>query len=277
MMYRSVNQSVLIIITFSILLKTIQAVPLHHHEPSTPLHNPNHELVDLTHPFDENTIYWINMRPFQFIKKIVSDKAEFFYAANDFEAGEHGGTHLDAPYHFNKKGWKVGDIPIQNLFVNGVRIDARNETAANPNYGLKVRKLQEWEKKNGNLTCPTVFLIDFGWAKKYSNKNEYFGSETLNETDMHFPGISHEAAQWFANKENVVGVGVDTPSVDTGENSVNPQTHITLAAVNKYMLENIAFDGVNLPEKSFALFITPMKIREGTGAPCRVTASVGRH
>lgn len=35
--------------------------------------------VDLSHPFDETTLYW---------------------PAGSFRAAEHGGTHLDAPVHF---------------------------------------------------------------------------------------------------------------------------------------------------------------------------------
>lgn len=38
---------------------------------------------------------------------------------NEFCAGEHGGTHMDAPYHFNKQGIKIGQIPVENLIVSG--------------------------------------------------------------------------------------------------------------------------------------------------------------
>ena len=29
--------------------------------------------------------------------------------------GEHGGTHMDAPYHMNKTGWSVEEIPLDRL------------------------------------------------------------------------------------------------------------------------------------------------------------------
>lgn len=38
---------------------------------------------------------------------------------NEFCAGEHGGTHFDAPYHFYREGWTVGQIPLSNLIVPG--------------------------------------------------------------------------------------------------------------------------------------------------------------
>lgn len=39
------------------------------------------------------------------------------YAAYEFSAGEHGGTHLDAPYHFSNTGKRVGDFPIDKLIL----------------------------------------------------------------------------------------------------------------------------------------------------------------
>lgn len=42
-----------------------------------------------------------------------------WYAANSFESGEHGGTHMDAPYHFYKSGWQIGDIPLERLIGKG--------------------------------------------------------------------------------------------------------------------------------------------------------------
>lgn len=72
-------------------------------------------LIDLSYPFDEDTVYWVDSIPFRFTRKMSTE----VYAANEFEVSEHGGTHFDAPYHFNKEGWKVGDIPIDRFFVNG--------------------------------------------------------------------------------------------------------------------------------------------------------------
>ena len=35
--------------------------------------------------------------------------------------------------------------------------------------------------------------------------------------NLHFPGISPEAATWLTMKRNVVGVAIDTPSTDRGQ------------------------------------------------------------
>jgi kynurenine formamidase len=57
--------------------------------------------IDLTHEFSPETIYWPTAKPFEL--EVVSAErtpAGYYYAANNFTAAEHGGTHLDAPVHF---------------------------------------------------------------------------------------------------------------------------------------------------------------------------------
>ena len=64
------------------------------------------KVVDLTHAFDEKTIYWPTS-PSAFELKSLADgqtPGGWFYRSNAFCTPEHGGTHLDAPIHFAKDG-----------------------------------------------------------------------------------------------------------------------------------------------------------------------------
>ena len=45
------------------------------------------------------------------------------FKTGDFEQNEHCGTHVDAPAHFGKGKWSIGDIPLQRLSGPGVGID----------------------------------------------------------------------------------------------------------------------------------------------------------
>ena len=53
------------------------------------------------------------------------------------------------------------------------------------------------------------------------------------------PGIGKAAAEILANDETVVGVGLDSPSLDAGANHHLDAHHI-LFAKNKFGLENVA-------------------------------------
>lgn len=76
--------------------------------------------VDLSHALDEETPYWDSNVKFRLINRVnISRDDGSFYATNDFIGAEHGGTHLDAPYHFNSKGAKVDEISLNRLLSTG--------------------------------------------------------------------------------------------------------------------------------------------------------------
>src|SRR5262245_56893685 len=58
-------------------------------------------VIDLTYPFDEQTVYWPNAQPFRWTKESWGIGPNgLWYAAARYAASEHGGTHLDSPVHF---------------------------------------------------------------------------------------------------------------------------------------------------------------------------------
>jgi Predicted metal-dependent hydrolase len=85
-------------------------------------------------------------------------------------------------------------------------------------------------------------------------------------------GISIPAARWIVENPNIVGVGVDTPSVDVGHSNTF-DVHRILTGANVYLLENVALNNTYLPARGFQLVVMPMKLTHGTGAPTRIIAS----
>jgi kynurenine formamidase len=72
------------------------------------------QLVDLTHPFDEQTIYWPTEEGFVLERGSNGVTAKgYYYAANRFRAAEHGGTHIDAPIHFFDQRHTVDQILLR--------------------------------------------------------------------------------------------------------------------------------------------------------------------
>ena len=93
--------------------------------------------VDLTYAFDSTTIYWPTAKPFRL--EVVSAQrtpAGYYYAANNFAAAEHGGTHLDAPVHFAVAGRSAEMVPLEQLIAPAVVIDVSASAAADPDYRL---------------------------------------------------------------------------------------------------------------------------------------------
>jgi kynurenine formamidase len=117
-------------------------------------------LVDLTHPFDQDTIYWPGNQGFELEHtKWGEDEQGRWYAAAQFRAAEHGGTHLDAPLHFAPKGRAVADIPLAQLIGPARVIDVQPQCVANRDYQVSVDDITAHEAAHGRLSEGSVVLI----------------------------------------------------------------------------------------------------------------------
>src|SRR6184192_2221026 len=103
-------------------------------------------LLDLTHPFDARTIYWPTAKAFT-LEPVAHGMTEggYWYAANNFSAAEHGGTHLDAPIHFAEGRWTADEIPLDRLVGAAVVVDVSEKAARDPDALLVRADLETLE------------------------------------------------------------------------------------------------------------------------------------
>jgi len=230
------------------------------------------KLVDLTYPLDEQTVFWPTNKPFTWEKAAWGKTVKgYWYASGDFSMSEHGGTHIDAPIHFGEGRLAVDEIPLQQLVAPAVVIDVRKSVEKDRDYRLTVRDLDAWEARYGPIPHGAVVLMLTGWGKGWPDKRRYLGTETPSDPQtLHFPGFSKETAAFLVSQRQVVGVGIDTPSIDYGA-SQDFIVHQILNGANMYGLENIAHLE-KLPAKGATLIALPIKIRGGTGGPVRIIA-----
>ena len=232
---------------------------------------PGH-IVDMSYPFDDQTIYWPTAQPFRLTRDFKGRTAGgYFYASNSLCASEHGGTHLDAPYHFSEAGLTTDQIPPERLIARAVVIDVRAACAADPDHAATVDEIKAFEKAHGPIPAGAIAILFTGWGARWPDKRRYLGDDTPGDASrLHFPGYSAEAAAYLAGGRKVAGVGVDTASIDPG-NSKDFKAHQVLGAANVYNLENLAAVD-RLPPTGTTLIALPMKIAGGTGGPVRVFA-----
>lgn len=229
-------------------------------------------IVDLTYPFDSRTVYWPTSTPFQ-LARVARGTTDggFWYAANDFCAAEHGGTHLDAPVHFAEDGWTLAEVPIERLVGLAAVVDIRSRASADADAELRVDDLLGWEARHGEIRPGAIVLLYSGWGTRWPDRGRYLGSAVPGDTaHLHFPGFSAAAAEFLVRERAVGAVGTDTASIDPGQ-SHDFLAHRVFAAANVPMLENLAFLH-RLPPVGATLIALPIKIANGTGGPARVIA-----
>ena len=88
-------------------------------------------LVDLTHAYNAQTIYWPTAATRFSLEKLAYGPAPggYFYASYSFSTPEHGGTHLDAPLHFSERGQSTDQVPLDRLIAPAVVIDVSSRAA----------------------------------------------------------------------------------------------------------------------------------------------------
>lgn len=233
------------------------------------------QILDMTYVYDENTIYWPTAKGFE-LKKIAWEVGEagYWYASNEYSASEHGGTHADAPIHFAENGRTMDQIPLQEWIGPAVKIDVRDKCEKNRDYLLSVDDIMYWEEQHGQIPGDAWVIMYTGIdTKYYPDKMKVLGTEKTGEEalpELSFPGFSPESIEFLVNERNFTGIAIDTPSIDYGK-SKDFKVHRILFAADKLALENIA-NLDRLPVKGATLYVMPMLIKDGTGAPARVFA-----
>lgn len=237
---------------------------------------PGGRLVDLTHAFDAQTIFWPTEEAGFVLEPVFAGTTErgWWYAANRFRSAEHGGTHLDAPLHFAEQGASADAIALERLVAPAVLVDVSRAAATDPDYRVGVSDLEAWEARHGRMPEGAIVLLRTGHGAYWSDRTRYLGTSRRDPeavAELHFPGLHAEAARWLALRR-VAAVGLDTPSIDHGP-SQDFEAHRVLAAHGVPIFENLAHLEA-LPEQGFSVIALPMKIGGGSGGPLRAVAVV---
>jgi D-alanyl-D-alanine dipeptidase/kynurenine formamidase len=230
-------------------------------------------VVDLTHAFDADTLYWPGATQGFLLDRLAWGETPggWFYAANAFCAPEHGGTHLDAPIHFAARRWTADAIPVDRLLGPGVVLDVAEKAAADRDYRLTAADVRRFESRHGTIPPGAFVLLRTGWDAYWPNRGLVFGDDTPGRTtDLHFPSYGREAAELLVHERNVAALAVDTPSIDHGP-SRDFVVHRIASAANVLGLENVANLGAVPPTGAWIVAL-PMKIGGGSGGPVRIVA-----
>ena len=233
------------------------------------------KLVDLTHSFDEKTIYWPNSPTTFKLTKLADGATEggYYYRMNSFCAPEHGGTHMDAPSHFAKDGWTAERIPLSSLVAPGIVLDVSKQASSDPDYRLTAADVLAFEKIHGAIAPGTIVLLRTGWSSRWPDRKTYLGDDTPSETShLHFPSYGRESAELLVRQRRVAAIGLDTASIDYGP-SKDFIVHQIVGGANVPGLENLT-NLEQVPETGAWIAALPMKIAGGSGGPLRAVAFV---
>jgi kynurenine formamidase len=232
------------------------------------------EIVDLSHAYDADAIFWPTAEAFR-LDKVAEGMtpAGYYYAANNFFTSEHGGTHIDAPIHFAEGRQTVDEIPLDRVVGSAVVVDVTAAATADADYQVSVPDFERWEQEHGQIPADAILLLRTGFARHWPDATRYLGTAERGEAavaKLHFPGLHPDAARWLVANRSISAIGIDTASIDYGQSTLY-ESHRVLYERNIPAFENLASLD-RLPSAGAIVVALPMKIKGGSGAPLRAIA-----
>ncbi len=222
------------------------------------------EAIDLSHPLEEGIPVWPTLSPF--FKSLwcsihYGDEA----TAYQLVLNEHTGTHVDAPAHYLPPDhphhrW-VDEVPIEQWMGRAclLRCDAHE-----PRSAVGADRVLDWERQHGRIEHGDIAVFEFGWWRKWALRPD----EVPFLTD--WPGLGPDCVELLLER-GVKAVAVDTLSPDVFGDASSP-VHRALLGEGVVIVENLA--NLDRLPPTFHLIALPLKVKGGSGAPCRATALV---
>ena len=187
---------------------------------------------------------------------------------NDLILGEHTGTHIDAPMHFAEGGLTTDQLPAARFFAPLAVVSIAARASDDPDTAVTVDDILSWEQDHGRLPEGAFVAMLAGWGDRIGDADAFTNADEAGVT--HYPGFSGAAAAFLCDERDIVGVGVDTFSLDTG-NAEGYPAHRTFLPAGKYGVELMA-NLATVPAVGTTIIVGAPKHERGSGGPARIFA-----
>ncbi len=170
----------------------------------------------------------------------------------------HTGTHVDAPFHFEPRGRKLDEVPLERFVAPGHVLDVRGlpaKGAIRPEHLRSARRQLPNRMRRGDAV-----LLRTGWWERRRGTPAYLFEN---------PGVTKAAAELLADWGARL-VGIDTANIDRPDDPEYPAHHTFLQA-NVPVIENVA-NLAALRSSAFLLLALPLKLEGASGSPIRLVA-----
>lgn len=190
-----------------------------------------------------------------------ADGYEFTNATMALAMGDHAGTHVDAPIHFDAApdALSIEQMPLETFFTEAVCLDLSHKELRSD---ISVADLEAAEQVAGvAIQAGDTVLLHMDFYRRTNGTIGYL-------TD--FPGLTKESATWLGKKNiNMFGVEAVSPG-RPGRN--NFEVHHVCRDMGFTHIEGLVNLEKLVGKGRFRFIGFPLKIKGGTGSPIRAVA-----
>ena len=175
--------------------------------------------------------------------------------------GDHAGTHVDAPVHFDARPEAKGidEMPLEDFFTEAVCLDLAHKPLKSD---VSIEDLRRAEEAAGVTIKPRdTVLLHMDFYRRCYGTDAYL-------TD--FPGLTKDSATWLGRK-GIAMFGVEAVSPGRpGRN--NFEVHHVCRDLAFTHIEGLCNLDKLVGKGRFRFIGFPLKIKGGTGSPIRAVA-----
>lgn len=222
-------------------------------------------VVDLTHTLTPQLPVWPGNPPPAMLP--VAWHAVGGFAQQALAFWEHTGTHLDAPAHRVPGGATTELLAVRDLVAPLVVVDI-SAKADDADATLTIADIENWQARHGRIPPRAFVAMYSGWERRLADPAAFVNLDA--QGTAHAPGFAPEAAEYLVSRCDVVGVGVDTLSLDRAS-SRDYGAHTAILGAGRYGVEMLA-NLAAVPPRGATVVVGAPKHAGGTGGPCRVLA-----
>ena len=190
-----------------------------------------------------------------------ADGYKFSTAVTSLNMGDHSGTHVDAPFHFDARpGAKTIDqLPLEDFFTEAVCLDLSHKPLRSD---IDIADLEQAERAAGIEIKPRdTVLLHMDFHRRTEGTEAYI-------TD--FPGLTKESATWLGAKRiTMFGVEAVSPG-RPGRN--NFEVHHVCRDMGFTHMEGLINLDRLVGKGRFRFIGFPLRIRGGSGSPIHAVA-----
>ena len=193
-----------------------------------------------------------------------ADDVIFTSASLWLNLGDHAGTHVDAPRHFDDRpdALSIDALPLESFFTEAVCLDLGHVPLRSD---VHVEDLKKATEAAGVEILPKdTVLLYMAFHERTFGTPAYL-------TD--FPGLTKESAEWLGAKD-ITSFGVEAISPGRpGRN--NYLVHQVCRDMGFTHMEGLCNLDKLIGKGRFRFIGFPLKIKGGTGSPIRAVALLG--
>jgi kynurenine formamidase len=190
-----------------------------------------------------------------------AEGVRFSSATMVLSMGDHAGTHVDAPKHFDSRPGALGidEMPLETFFTEAVCLDLAHKPLRSD---VTVEDLERAvAAARVEIRPGDTVLLHMDFYRRCHGTPEYL-------TD--FPGLTKESAEWLGRRRiGMFGVEAVSPG-RPGKN--NFEVHLVCRDMGFTHIEGLVNLDKLVGAGRFRFIGFPLKIRGGTGSPIRAVA-----